>query len=189
MAGVRALVETGRSLSFLNPERDIEIYSSAEATNKQLEGNIVTIGGPRSNVVTMKLIQYLKLPWDYDIMPKNMPKEDRDRKKCITDGKNKMFPCFSDGDLQKDVALLVFGPNPFNTSKRYLLLSGLFSYGVLAAARSVSALHYNKRNLQFLNSTLSKITEKSIVQVVSYVYVVNCQAITPDLTKSIIEVL
>ncbi len=189
LADVRALVESGRSLSFLNPKRDIEIFSSAETTNKQLEGNIVSIGGPRSNVVTKRLLQYLELPWDYDILPKTIPKEDRDRKKSITDGNNKMFPCFSDGDLQKDVAFLAFGPNPFNTSKRFLLLSGLFSYGVLGAARSVSALNHNERNIAFLNSTLSKITKKSIVQVVSYVFVINGQAITPDLNNSVIEVV
>ena len=186
---VQALVEAGGNLLFQMPDRNVQVLSSGIVKGKDMEEHLVLVGGPRSNSVTGQLLQRLSLPWKYELGDHKLPIHERMRAKCLRKGDEKLEPEFEGDNVRRDVALLSFGPNPFNMSKRFLLLSGDFTFGVMGAARSVSMLRQTDRNLAFLSSLCHDLKHPNIVQIVMHVDVINDQVVTPDLESTKIEII
>ncbi len=186
---VQALVEAGGNLLFQMPDRDVQVMSSGLVKSGDLEQHLVLVGGPRSNSISGQLLQRLSLPWKYELGNHYLPIKERMRTKSLRKGDDKLKPEFEGDNVRRDVALLSFGPNPFNMSKRFLLLSGAFTFGVMGSARSVSMLRQTDRNLSFLSSLCHELKHTEIVQIVMHVDIINDQVVTPDLESAIMEII
>lgn len=184
---VQALVEVGGNLMALRPDREVRVTSCSTVSNADLEDHLVCVGGPRSNSVTREVFARLALPWRYDLGDPSLVGSERMRAKRLVGGPNIMVPEFDGDSIRKDVCLIAFGPNPFNTSRRFLMLTGAFTFGVLGAARAISAVRKTKSNQKILLEALQGSPTTSVIQITCFVDVINNQVITPDLSKATFE--
>lgn len=186
---VQALVEAGATLYHLNPRREVEITSTSQVTARDMEKHIVCVGGPRSNPVSGEIMRRLALPWQYDLGYASLPYPERMLQKAIVASEHRLTPEFDNDNIRRDVAILAFGPNPFNSAKRFLILTGAFTFGVFGATRAVSPLHLSNQNASYLNQLLTEIDSTKTVEIAMFVDVIGGRVITPDLKSAYTEVI
>jgi len=111
----------------------VEVATCTSGSLNQVEKrrNLVVLGGGTANIHHLSLIQELAPPihfWD---------DETSDNKTLRNkDGTFQLSPLLNeDGTVVKDVGLIVFGPNPYNTERTILLCAGAYTYGTAAAMR------------------------------------------------------
>jgi hypothetical protein len=184
---VQALVEVGGNLLALRPDRPVKVASCSAISGTDMEEHLVCVGGPRSNSVTREVLSRLALPWRYELGDPNLSSVARMKVKALVNGSNNIRPDFDGNSIRRDVCMLAFGPNPFNTSRRFLIFTGAFTYGVLGAARAVSAVRQTEGNRSSLLEVLNRTSSTSVVQIVCFADVIKNQVVTPDLSKAFFE--
>ncbi len=165
-----AIVEAVTNLVTANEHAAVNVTSSGSAQADELLDSIIVIGGPRSNSITHRLLSELPLEAELVVIGRGPDKEKYFR---LPDGEQ-IRAQHVDGELRRDVATLVVGPNPFNTSQRLLLVASLHSHGNWGAVMSISRRRSNPlvtRNLELLSSR--QFEPSTLVQIVLEIPVVD----------------
>jgi len=165
-----AIVEAVANVVTVNSVAVLTVTSSGSVQAEELLDTLVVIGGPRSNAITARLLSELRLPAELVVVGTGRDKE----KYFRLPGERVLDAEVVDGQVRRDVATLVLGPNPFNSSERLLLVAGLHSYGNFGTVMSVSRRRHNPviaRNLDLLS--LRRFPESAVVQIVLEVPVVD----------------
>lgn len=145
-----AIIEAATNLVTVNGKATVNVTSSSNVQAAELLDSLVVIGGPRSNSITGRLLSELPLQVELVTHGKGRGKE---KYFLLPDG-NHMGAQHVDGQLCLDIATLIVGPNPFNSSQRLLLIASLYSHGNWGAVMSVSRRRSNPvvdRNLELLS--------------------------------------
>lgn len=145
-----AIIEASTNLVSVNEKTAVNVTSSSNVQAVELLDSLVVIGGPRSNSITSRLLS--ELPLQVKLV---MRGKGRDKEKYfqLPDG-SQMGAQHENRQLCHDIATLIVGPNPFNSSQRLLLVASLYSQGNWGAVMSVSRRRSNPvvdHNLELLS--------------------------------------
>lgn len=165
-----AIIEAVTNLVTANEHAAVNVTSSGSVQADELLDSIIVIGGPRSNSITHRLLSELPLEAELVVIGQGPGKDKYFR---LPDGEQ-IRAQHVDGELRRDVATLVVGPNPFNASQRLLLVASLHSHGNWGAVMSISRRRSNPlvvRNLELLS--LRQFEPSVLVQIVLEVPVVD----------------
>ncbi|MGH8055583.1 MAG: hypothetical protein ACREP4_16860 [Stenotrophomonas sp.] len=165
-----AIVEAVTNLVSANEHAAVNVTSSGSVQADELLDSLIVIGGPRSNSLTHRLLSELPLEAELVVIGHGPGKD----KYFRLPGGEQIRAQHVDGELRRDVATLVVGPNPFNASQRLLLVAGLHSHGNWGVVMSVSRRRSNPlvaRNLELLS--LRQFEPSTLVQIVLEIPVVD----------------
>jgi hypothetical protein len=96
-ADVYSLLEAGLSLVTANKDIHIDIRSSQTVSGQDLSGNIISVGGPRSNLVTNQILERIDLPWKFKFKKVRGHKD-----KSICHGRRKNKATVIDDEVKTD---------------------------------------------------------------------------------------
>lgn len=184
---VKALVESSINVALLNKDIKINITSSSHIRGEDLMRNIISIGGPRSNTVTRRILEKLSLPWNFEF--ENIRGS---KKKFIIDkdSRKKLEAEIEGACVKSEYCMVVSGPNPFNPHTKFTLFAGLYTFGVLGGVRAVSPGIITPNVLHNINTIIEKKwSGREIIQIVSKVDVINGNVVTPLLNPENLKVL
>ncbi|MGH4018810.1 MAG: hypothetical protein ACRDT0_06125 [Pseudonocardiaceae bacterium] len=146
-----AIIEASTNLVTVNKKAAVNVTSSSNVQAAELLDSLIVIGGPRSNSITNRLLSELPLQVQLITHGKG---SDKEKYFHLPDG-SQVGAQHMNGHLCRDIATLIVGPNPFNTSQRLLLVASLYSHGNWGAVMSVSRRRSNPvvdHNLELLSS-------------------------------------
>jgi hypothetical protein len=127
---VRALAALAPSLARAYPEIDFDrTLMASECTGEMLESDLVVLGGPKNNQVSRDLLAALG---------DRCPARQEGSQIIWSDGSGKQRAysgIVEQGDVKRDVGLVIQCPNPLNKNRTLILVSGSHTYGTVAAAR------------------------------------------------------
>lgn len=121
---VRAMSLLVPSLARAYRKVDLEqVRLSAVTPGKDLEADLLVLGGPKNNEIARKLLDRLPhLPFTVD--------DD------VIDWGGQLYEGATSGpDVVRDFGYIVRAPNPFAPGRRIVLLAGSHTFGTVAAAR------------------------------------------------------
>ncbi len=121
-----AMVEAVVSVVTTTKTNDLVLTSCGSVRQDHLTANLVLVGGPRSNTVVRRVLAELDVPVRISIT--RHPDGTKTKRIVLPDG-HELAPGFDDGSLTRDLALVVVGRNPFETSRKIVLFAGLHSHG------------------------------------------------------------
>jgi hypothetical protein len=166
-----AIIEASTNLVTVNEKAALHVASSGNVQANELLDSLIVIGGPRSNSITSRLLSELPLSTELITHGKGRDKE----KYFQLPTGIQAHAQHTDGQLHRDIATLIIGPNPFNSSQRLLLVASLYSHGNWGAVMSVSRRRSNPvvdHNLELLSS-LQPIDPLTFIQLILEVPVVD----------------
>lgn len=180
-----AIIEAQVNYAYINKEMRVLKISSKEIKGKDLDKNLILIGGPNSNEVTKRILKEIELPWQFDIGIHTKTG------KCIKHRtKDKILTAKKNHDVRQDYCMIFFGPNPFNLSTNVSLFAGLHTFGVVGAVRALSPTN---SSMQVTNNVQSIIRRGwrlgKQFQVVAPVSVINLDPAIPTFPINDIEVM
>lgn len=185
---VKALVEASINVVLINKNININITSSSYIRDEDLTKNIISIGGPRSNIFTRRILEKLSLPQKFEF--ENIRGS---RKKFIINKESgeKLEAEIEGTCVKSDYCMVISGPNPFNPyHAKFTLFAGLYTFGVLGGVRAFSPGIITSDVLHNINCIIEKKwSGYEIIQVVSKVDVIDGKIATPLVKPEDIEVL
>lgn len=183
-ADVYSLLEAGLNLVTANKNVKIAIRSCQAVSGSELSGNLISVGGPRSNFITNQLLERLDLPWKFRF---TNVRGNRDKSICY--GSKKFKAGINGDEVKTDYCMIVAGRNPFNRNSRFALFAGLYTFGVLGAVRALSIRDLCREVILNTSVMGEKWNGDNIIQIVSKVDVVNGRVITPLINPDYTEVI
>lgn len=185
---VKALLEASVNVAILNRDVQVSITSSSYIKGDQLTGNIISIGGPRSNLVTRTILEKLDLPWRFEF---EYPRGAQKRKFIASSRTAQRLEAeVVDSCVKSDYCMIAAGPNPFNPNTRFALYAGLYTFGVLAGVRSVSHRTLTREVLHNLNTIIERDwSGHELLQIVTKATVVNGKVVTPIFSTDDVQVV
>jgi len=126
---IDAFVEIISSLRLLYPKARIERFFSEEFPERNMDENIVTIGGPKWNTVTRHLLRSSDSPLTFDgyFLVDEITGQRHETEEDET-------------QIYVDYGLILRMRNPYDRKNNFVLLAGCDTFGVLAAAKCMSSL-------------------------------------------------
>ncbi|TDW70721.1 XRE family transcriptional regulator [Kribbella pratensis] len=200
-ADLDALIEMWGHVRASNPELRVRHHLPSEVTADHLSGHLILLGGIAWNQVTSRLLRQLdQLPIrqmtvddlaDGEIFRSRDGREYRplweELKDADADAPSKAeleavqaqdaWKGKTPRELVEDVALLARLRNPFNHSRTITICNGVYSRGVLGAARTLTDDAVRERNEAYLANRFPG----GIFGLLLRVPVINGEAVTPDL--------
>ena len=139
----------------------INTFFSKEFHPQQLRKyNVISIGGPRWNWVTRKILEELGNPFEFDLENRQIiDRRYNPPKKYKVEIKN---------GIKTDYGIIIKTINPYKSDRNILIFMGYTTYGVLAAVRCLSEFKeyiMKNRNLKkrFLNSKNYSVVVKTTI--------------------------
>lgn len=124
------LVEVLSLLPKLFPTAEVRHQTAAKITSSDRAENLVVVGGPDFNRLTAELMRPRDFPFKYRL---------RTRKWALVESSTgREFPLevTATGRVTEDYGLFARFPNPFNRRNAVVMIGGLQTFGVLAAAQA-----------------------------------------------------
>jgi transcriptional regulator with XRE-family HTH domain len=173
-----AMIELWGHVRMENRLMDVAYKSAPRVAADDLSGHVVIIGGIGWNDVTRRILDLAQLP----VTQRDEPAvQGGDIFVTNLDGKEEeYYPTFSPGDptkLTEDVGLLVRIPNPLNSNRTLTMCNGIYSRGVLGAARSLTDKRLRESNERYIAEHFSVNQQFGILM---RVQVIEGVAMTPD---------
>ena len=180
-----AIIEAQVNYAYINKEMRVLKLSSKEIKGKDLDKNLILIGGPNSNELTKRILKEIELPWQFDVGTHTKTG------KCIKHRtKNRILTAKKNHSVRQDYCMIFFGPNPFNLSTNVTLFAGLHNFGVVGAVRALSPTN---ASVQVTNNVQSIIKRGwrlgKQFQVVAPVSVINLDPAVPAFSINDIEII
>lgn len=183
---VQALLEAYVALREMKPSGDVSLLPSNAVHGAQLGCNVVSVGGPRWNVVTRALLNRLDPPWKFAGTPGSstsglLNQESGEQLTAVTD---------ESGEVLQTHGFIVCAPNPFNDSNRVTIIAGLSTLGVLAATRCVipPAEDQSMEVLNLVESAYGDHLESGLLQIVVSTAVIDGEVVPASISKESIYV-
>lgn len=134
-----------------NYKKDLinSFFSKEFHPSQLMKYNIISVGGPRWNWVTRKVLDGFGDPFIFDL-----------DNKCLIDRRVKPEKKYSvvikeDEGVKEDYGIIIKAINPHKNDRNILIFMGYTTYGVLAATRCLSDLHeYILRRKEIKNKFL-----------------------------------
>jgi len=110
--------------SFHKKPEEIKIFEAIDVHN--MEENVILIGGPISNEITRKIMQFFKVPFYFENHVLN----------CCN---RKYEPKLDEnGDILEDYAFILKTKNPYNNKKNFIVIAGCYVYGCISGVIAVT---------------------------------------------------
>jgi len=158
-----AMIEVLGSFRFVYPKKGLRTYFSTEIAERDLKLSLVSIGGPVFNKITRRILTKLDVVGfeDYTLVVK---------------GNNRRYAYEAEeeednGTVIRDYGIVLNTWNPLEESSRLILVMGCDTYGVLAAARTVSCVESLK------NRVARKVAKKLPLPHKEYLVVVEAEVL------------
>jgi nucleoside 2-deoxyribosyltransferase len=127
-----AMLEACLTVKTLYPEVKIERYYAVDLPSQLANSmSIVAVGGPSSNQITRKFLDYVNFPWNY-VRPS--PNERQILINKVTQETKKRL-LNKDGLVKRDFGFFMKIPNPASMNKTVILITAMTTEGVLGCAR------------------------------------------------------
>lgn len=126
-AEARAAGEIESFLVRLYPRIQPRVTLSDAVTPELLRGDLVIIGGPIYNKISRSVLDHYSSIARFDGYELVMARDTWLKEAELGD----------DGQITSDVGLVLIAPNPWNSSRRAIVLCGSRTYGCLAASRAM----------------------------------------------------
>lgn len=129
-----AVIRAYKNLCLVGRLEDVEEMTSLDAREEHLRENIICIGGPYWNKVSLRLMREVRSPFIFDFA--NTEDDRTPIIDCIT---NKIYPAtWSDSRLTRDVGFFGRFRNPFNPDRHVILVCGEETPAVAGVIRMFS---------------------------------------------------
>jgi transcriptional regulator with XRE-family HTH domain len=177
-ADLDALIELYGHLRMRNPRSHVEFIRGDRLTAAEdFASHLVVIGGPGLNEGLQQIFEGTSLPVTQEAHP-----DVENGEVFYVDGRQEpTLPVFADRGTQRlvrDVGLFVRLTNPFNTSRTLSWCSGIFSRGVLGAAKLLTDPSVRDGNGYYLASRFGPSRRFAILFAVPVVF---GESMAPDL--------
>lgn len=179
---VRALAEAYATLRELRPASAITILPSSEVHGAQLGCNIVSVGGPRWNVVTRALLEQLDPDWRFGDETGGLSTAI----KSTATGTALEAHTTDEGEVLLTHGMILSACNPHNPESRVTVFAGLSTLGVLAVTRALTpATLFNSDSLAAIHAAFGDLQPETMaLQIIVSTAVIDGEvvptAIKPD---------
>lgn len=130
-----AMIEAMVGVVTVNRPAGFVLTSCGSVRSDHLTENLLLVGGPRSNSVVRRVLADLAPPVQLKVV-KNQ--DGTKTKQVFLSNGDVLVPRFSDGVLEKDLALVVVGRNPFAPDQGTMVFAALHSHGNHGAVAAVA---------------------------------------------------
>lgn len=110
--------------SYHRKPEEIKIFEAIDVND--MEENIIIIGGPMSNEITRRIMQFFEFPFFI---------EDHVLNCCNRKYEPKLD---ENGEIFEDYAFILKSENPYNKRKNLIIIAGCYFYGCLSGAMAVT---------------------------------------------------
>ena len=186
---VAALLEAYANLVGLRDQASISVAPSSEVHGAKLGCNIVSIGGPRWNVITRNLLELLKPPWRFSSSPDDFGTP---RSALVEYGpeQRKLTARTEEGEVLEAHGTIISAPNPHNPRTRVTVLAGLSTLGVLAATRALDPTRLmagGSLGLKKIHDVYAAQVDTAILQVVVSTQVIEGEVVPVGVSDARLE--
>ena len=146
LGGVHGAMYVAQAMMSAYPKRSasLQLIFSEEFmayTDQMRRQDIVSLGGPKYNALSRALDAICRDSQPNGVRPIDLDLSDPQNVQVLTDGKPLAEPAVRD---KVDYAIITHMVNPWDSSKVAILLEGVFTYGVGAAAQMLTAQYVNQ---------------------------------------------
>ncbi|MGM1063239.1 XRE family transcriptional regulator [Saccharothrix sp. Mg75] len=183
-ADLDALIELYGHIRSVNPNNQVNFRTASSLTPDDYTTHLVLLGGVDWNSVTRELQYRLDMP-----ITQVGRHDESDAGGFVVRGPGEAERLFAPKlgggpgheELQEDVAHFYRGVNPFNAKRTVTICNGMYGRGTLGVVRTLTDIRFRDRNTQYL---AQRFGDSDSYSVLTRVFVVNGQVVTPDWTQS-----
>jgi len=164
-----SLIEITALLNKLYPTMTVKKYTCEDMPKEGYESNLILIGGPGYNTIVKEILERINSPFNYDL------EEDLlvDKFKNIKYGSK-----FSSGNIVKDYGFFLKIPNPYNDTKKLIMINGIHTYGVFGVVKAFTTTDQGFKNCEQI---IEKFGKDPSFCVLFEIEILNNQVITPKI--------
>ena len=142
-----SLIEVTALLNKLYPTMTVKKYTCEDIPKEGYENNLILIGGPGYNTLVKEILKRINCPFNYDL----------DEDLLIDKFRKKLHgSVFSSGGIVKDYGFFLKIPNPYNETKKLIMINGIHTYGVFGGVKAFSTTDQGFKNCEQIIEKLGK---------------------------------
>lgn len=183
----RALLESVITILSIDNTVSFETTATEFVSSKSLTQNIIVIGGPKANQVTKSVLEKYQTPWQYRYQAGG---NYRDKALCNSESGVELRATLNRRDeVLVDYGMILIAPNPFNPVNNCVLLTGLYTFGVLGGVKAISLTDHSDVVTKNVDTIWTRDRDRMrLLQVIVQTDVVDKKVITPTVRPEWIEV-